>query len=379
MKILALSIVLFAFLAPLPVYAQSVAPIETAAKQACVIDANTDTLLFQKNGDEHMPTSSMSKMMTLYLTFQALKEGKLHLNDSLTVSEHAWKQPGSRTFLNIGQKVPVEDLIRGVIVQSGNDAAVTLAEGLGGSEDNFATMMNAEAARLGMDNSHFVNATGLPDPDHYSTACDLVKLADALIKDFPQYYHYFSELTFTFNGIKQGNRNPMLYHPELGVDGLKTGHTEIGGYGLTASALRHGRRLILVVNGLDSMQAREDEPAKLLDWGYREFGLYPIVKAGQDLAEAKVWLGHARDVPLLAATSLEITLPRSARAELKTSVSFQQPVPAPIEKGQQLGTLTVSAPGMADKTVALVAGASVPRLGFFASLKAKLRYLLTKS
>ncbi len=317
------------------VFAQTPAPVETAAKQAILIDANTGTLLFAKDAEIPMPTSSMSKMMTIYMVFEAIKNGKLSMTDELQVSDHAWKQEGSRMFVNAGQKVRVEDLIRGVVIQSGNDAAVVFAEALGsGSESVFAEMMNAKAAELGMTNSHFVNATGLPDPQHYASARDLATLAMALMRDFPEDYHYFSEIDFTYNGIKQGNRNPLLYR-NMNVDGLKTGHTDVGGYGLTASALRGGRRLVLVLNGMEDMQARADESAHVLDWGYREFGLYPIAKAGEKFAEAKVWLGQAQRCRWSRRKDVALTLPRSARSGLKVSVVYDEPVSAPIAKGSK--------------------------------------------
>ncbi len=352
-----------------------VAPVETAARQAFLLDATTGTPLFAKDADSRMPTSSMSKMLTMYLVFEALRDGKLHLDDTLTASEHAWKQEGSRMFLNVGQQARVEDLIRGVIVQSGNDAAVALAEGLGGSEGNFAEMMNAKARELGMTNSHFVNATGMPDPEHYSTARDLARLAFALVRDFPQDYHYFSELEFTFNNIKQGNRNPLLYR-NMNVDGLKTGHTEAGGFGLTASALRNGRRLILVLNGMTDMQARADESAHVLDWGYREFGLYHVTDAEQHLANASVWLGRANHVALVAGQALSLTLPRAARPGLTATVDFVQPVAAPIAKGQQLGKLIVAAPGTDPVEVPLLAAEDIQRLGLLDRIVAKAKLFL---
>jgi serine-type D-Ala-D-Ala carboxypeptidase (penicillin-binding protein 5/6) len=370
--------ILLAALLPFSVFAQTLAPVETAARQAFLIDASTGTPLFAKDADTAMPTSSMSKMLTMYLVFEAIKSGKLKLDDTLPASEHAWKQEGSRMFLNVGQRARVGDLIRGVVVQSGNDAAVVLAEGLAGSEESFAEMMNDKARDLGMANSHFVNATGMPDPQHYSTARDLATLALALIHDFPEDYHYFSELEFTYNNIKQGNRNPLLYRA-MNVDGLKTGHTDIGGYGLTASSLRNGRRMVLVLNGLADMQARADESAKLLDWGYREFGLYPIAKAGETVAEAKIWLGRQASVPLVVPADFALTLPRSARAGLKAEAVFDEPVAAPVEKGQEIGRLFVTAPGAEPKDVLLVAGTSVARLGFFARISAKLHLLLHKA
>ncbi|MDR3424998.1 MAG: D-alanyl-D-alanine carboxypeptidase [Alphaproteobacteria bacterium] len=352
--------------------AQTAPPLDVAARQVFLVDVATDTPLYEKDADTKMPTSSMSKMMTMYLVFDALKNGTLKMDEQLPVSEHAWKQEGSRMFVKVGDKVKVEDLIRGVIVQSGNDAAVCLAEALGsGSESAFADMMNAKAKELGMTNSHFMNATGLPDPQHYSTARDLATLAMALQRDFPEYYHYFSELTFTYNNITQGNRNPLLYR-NMNVDGLKTGHTDVGGYGLTVSTVRDGRRLVAVLNGMDSMQSRADEPAKVLDYGYREFGLYPIVKAGDVMASPAVWLGRSKNVPIVATQSVLVTLPRAARNGLKAEVSFDQPIPAPIKKGQQIGELTITAPGLETKVIPLAATEDVGQVGFFARVFDKL-------
>jgi len=369
-----------AFLITSSAYAQDSAPLATppldvAARQVILIDAATGTVLYAKDADAQMPTSSMSKMMTMYLVFDAIKNGKLKMDDTLPVSQHAWQQEGSRMFLNVGQQVKVEDLIRGVIVQSGNDAAVTFAEALGsGSEATFADMMNAKAKQLGMNNSHFMNATGLPDPQHYSTARDLATLALALQRDFPDYYHYFSELTFTYNGISQGNRNPLLYR-NMNVDGLKTGHTDVGGFGLTASAVRGGRRLVMVINGMDDMQARADESAKVLDYGYREFGLYPIAKAGDVMANASVWLGTSKTVAVVASQDALVTLPRGARTGLKAVVTFDQPIAAPVKKGQIVGTLTITAPDIDAKTIPLVAASDVEQVGFFARLFAKIRLI----
>jgi D-alanyl-D-alanine carboxypeptidase (penicillin-binding protein 5/6) len=366
-----------------PNQTQTIAPVETAAKQAFLMDSATGAALYEKDADVAMPTSSMSKMMTMYMVFDALKTGKLKMDDMMPVSEHAWKIGGqgrgdsSTMFLDVNSKVKVEDAIRGVIIQSGNDAAVVFAEALGGSEGAFADLMNAKAAQLGMTHSHFVNASGMPDPQHYSTARDLAILARHLIQDFPEDYHYFSETSFTYNGHPQGNRNPLLYR-NMNVDGLKTGHTDIGGYGLTASAMRDGRRLILVLNGMKDMQMRADESAKLLDWGFREYGTYPVVKTDEKLADAKVWLGEAQKVPLLASRDVTLTLPKFARASLKTAVAFDQPVEAPVAKGQKLGTLTITAAGVDAIEVPLVAGNDVPKLGFFAQLSAKLHLLWHK-
>lgn len=351
---------------------------DTTAQQAVLIDAATGTVLFAKKADEKMPTSSMSKMMTVYLVFDAMKQGKLHLTDMISVSERAWKSEGSRMFLDVGSQVKVEDAIRGVIIQSGNDASVALAEAVGGTEGSFANRMNEMAAKLELRNSHFVNATGLPDPQHYSTPHDLAKLGLALIRDFPEYYHYFSEIEFTFHNIKQGNRNPLLYR-KMGVDGIKTGHAENAGFGLTASALRDGRRLVLVVNGLENMQARADEPARLLEWGYHEFNTYPLVKAGQQMALAKTWLGITPQVTLVAAQDVVVTLPLAARTGLQVAVEFQEPMQAPIKKGQAVGKIKITAPDLLPIEIPLQAGADVERKGFFDALMAKARYVLTGS
>jgi len=350
----------------------SVPPLDVGAKQAILLEAATGDILFAKDPDSSMPTSSMSKMMTMYLVFDALKHGKIKMDDTFTVSERAWKQEGSRMFLKIGDRVKIEDLIRGVIVQSGNDAAVVLAEGLGaGSELAFADQMNIKAKELGMTGSHFTNSTGLPDEAHYSTARDLATLAMDIQKDFPEFYHYFSEISFTYNNITQGNRNPLLYR-NMNVDGLKTGHTEAGGFGLTASAVRDGRRLTFVLNGMKDMQARADESAKTLDYGYREFGLYPIVKTGDVLANPSVWLGQNDNVQIVAEKDTLLSLPRVARNSLKAVVTFEQPIEAPIKKGDRIGDLTLTAPDMQTKVIPLVAAIDVDKVGFFSRIFKKI-------
>jgi D-alanyl-D-alanine carboxypeptidase (penicillin-binding protein 5/6) len=366
------ALLVFSLLGVPAAMAQTPPPLDVAARQAILVDSSTGAVLFAKDSDTPMPTSSMSKMMTMYVVFDALKTGKINMDEKLPVSEHAWKQEGSRMFLNVGEQAKVEDLIRGVVVQSGNDAAVVLAEALGsGSESAFADLMNAKARELGLTKSHFMNATGLPDPQHYSTARDLAMLAVALQRDFPEYYHYFSETSFTYNGIAQGNRNPLLYR-NMNVDGLKTGHTDVGGFGLTASCVRDGRRMVLVLNGMEDMQARADESAKVLDYGYREFGLYPVVKEGDVLANPQVWLGKSKNVPIVAAQEAVVSLPRAARNELRAVVNFDQPIPAPITKGERVGEMVITAPGMEAKTIPLVASSDVEQVGFFSRVYQKL-------
>ena len=338
------------------------AAIESTAKQAFIVDFQTGTVLYTKDADAPMHPSSMSKLMTIYLLFERLKQGKVKLTDTLPVSERAWKMTGSKMFTPLNAQIAIEDLIRGIVIQSGNDACVVVAEGLAGSEEAFVAAMNQKAKDLGLEHSHFVNSTGWPDPNHLMTARDLAVLARHLIVDFPEYYHYFSEESFVYHGIKQGNRNPLLYK-DFGADGLKTGHTDDAGFGLTASAVRDGRRIIMVLNGLPSMQARAEEGRRMMDWAYRETENVQIAKAGQTLEEAPVWMGEQPTVPLALAGTYVVTLPRGARDTLKAKAVFQGPVPAPIAAGQAIGKLVIEAPDMPPIEVPLVAGAAVPRLG----------------
>lgn len=351
-----------------------VLPIETTARQAVMIDVTTNTILLDKKAEERMPTSSMSKMMTMYLVFEALQQGKIKLDDEVPISAAAWRKEGSRMFANVGSKVKVEDLIRGVVIQSGNDASVALAEAVAGTEEIFARRMNEKAVQLGMTNSHFVNATGLPDPQHYATPLDLARLGIALHRDFPQHYHYFSEKEFVFNKIKQGNRNPLLYR-NIGADGIKTGHAEAAGFGLTAAVERNGRRIVLVVNGLKDMQERADEPARLIEHGYHEFANYSLFKAGQEVGQAKVWLGQQPKVALVPANDVVLTLPVTGRDKMKVSVEYQEPLLAPLQKGQPAGKIVIAVPSLEPVNIPLQVAADVPKLGFFAAMLEKLRVM----
>ncbi|MBY0429415.1 MAG: D-alanyl-D-alanine carboxypeptidase [Alphaproteobacteria bacterium] len=352
----------------------------TLAKQAYLIDTNTQTVLLDKGGEDRMPTSSMSKMMTIYMVFDALKNKKISLTDDFTVSEKAWrttyKTGGSSSFMPINSKVKVEDLIRGVIIQSGNDATVVLAEGIAGSESAFMAAANEKAQQLGLKNSHFVNPSGLPDPEHYSTPQDLALLAWHLIYDFPEYYHYFSEKEFTFNGIKQGNRNPLLYR-NIGVDGLKTGHADEAGYGITASAMRNGRRLILVVNGLGSEQERADESARLIGYGYDEFSLQTMAKKDEPIRSVKVAFGEAKTVPIAVTSDAAVTVKNSQRSHVKSSISLNEPIEAPIAKGTEIGKFNIMQDDKKLMEFPVVATQDVQKLGFFPLMIAKLKFMLT--
>ena len=341
--------------------------IETMAREALLVDMDTGAVLLEKNADKPMPPASMSKIMTTYMVFSRLREGKLAMDDTLPVSERAWRRggcvsDGSTMCLKLGERVKVEDLLRGIIVQSGNDASIVIAEGLAGSEEAFASEMNKKAKEIGLKGSVFRNSTGLPEPDHVMTARDLAVLAERTIKDFPEYYHFYSEKEFTYNGIKQGNRNPLLYK-SVGADGLKTGHTKEAGYGLTASAKQADRRVVLVVAGLPSMAARAEESVRLIDYAFREFENVPLVKAGEQVETASVWLGEGDTVPLQANQDVVITVPHRARSDMKIAVVYDGPVPAPIRKGDPLGKLVISAPGIAPVEVPLVAGGDVERRG----------------
>lgn len=357
------------------------AQIETLAKEAIIVDANTGAVLLDKQAGERMPTSSMSKLMTMYMVFEALKNGQLKLSDELLVSERAWKNSmdeGSRMYIQVGTKVKVEDLVRGVIVQSGNDASVALAEGVAGTEEAFVDAMNVRAKEIGLKDSHFMNATGLPDPEHYSTPRDLAILAYRIITDFPDYYPYFAEKEFTYNKIKQQNRDPLLGRVS-GADGLKTGHTEIAGYGLVGSAKRDGRRVILVLNGLASKKDREEEGIKLMEWAFRNFEARKIVSKGERVEDASVWLGQERMVPLVAAQDVSVVMPRAKRSDLKLSIKFKQPMIAPVKAGDEAGTLRIEVPEQKPVDIKLLAGADSPRKGVFGRVKDRLNYLLTGS
>jgi D-alanyl-D-alanine carboxypeptidase (penicillin-binding protein 5/6) len=349
--------------------------IQTEARNAFIVDMKTGTVLLDKGADERIAPASMSKMMTYYTVFGYLKEGKAKLDDMLPVSEKAWRTQGSKMFVPLGASVKIEDLLRGVIVQSGNDACIVLAEGLAGSEQAFVDQMNKKAQELGLTGSHFANVDGLPDPEHYMTARDLATLARHIIEDYPEFYKFEAEKEFTYNGIKQGNRNPLLYK-DLGADGLKTGHTDEAGYCLTASAVRDNHRIIMVLAGLPSMKSRMTESERLIEWAFREFGGYTLFKAGETVDEAEVWLGAQPKVAMTVTSDAVATLPRRARKDMKVTVNYDKPVKAPIAKGQVIGKIVVSVPNLKPTEFPLVAAADVERLGAMGRVGAALSYLV---
>ncbi len=338
--------------------------IETTAKQAIVVDYDTGNVLLAKNAGDRIGPASMTKMMTVYLLFERLRDGRLSLEDTLPVSEKAWRKGGSKMYVEVGKRVKVEDLIRGIIVQSGNDASIVVAEALGGTEDAFAVEMTERAIALGMTGTSFRNSSGWPDPDHYSTVRDLAALAAATVRDFPDYYHYYAERSFTFSKIKQGNRNPLLYK-NIGADGLKTGHTEESGFGIAASAIRDGRRIVAVAHGMSSMKERAAQVERLIEWAFREWGQYALFDSGETVAEIPVWLGQHETVPVFIKRDLMVAVPRKSRRQMTVRVVHQEAVPAPVARGDEIATLVVSAPGMTDVSVPLFAGAAVAERNFF--------------
>jgi D-alanyl-D-alanine carboxypeptidase (penicillin-binding protein 5/6) len=355
--------------------ATTAASIDTEAAHAFIIEAETGAVLLDKGADERMPPASMSKMMTAYLVFDMLKKGRAKLDDELPVSEDAWRTGGSKMFVPLGEHVKIADLIRGMIIQSGNDACVVLAEGLAGSVQAFVDLMNQKAKEIGLKDSHFANVDGLPDPNHWMTARDLATLAVRTIKDFPDYYKIYGEMDFTFNNIKQGNRNPLLYKND-GSDGLKTGHTEEAGYSMTASVVRGDRRIVMVLGGLPTMKARAQESDRLIEWAFREYNDYRLFGSGDTVDQAPVWLGADARVPLTVAKDLVVTLPRRARTGMKVTVQYDSPLPAPITKGETVGKIVISAPGTPPIEAPLTAAAEVPRMNAVGRIATLAGYLV---
>ena len=336
---------------------------DTKAPFAVLMDYESGTILFNKAGDEKLEPASMAKLMTLAVVFDQLQTRKLQPTDEFFISEHAWRDGGaasggSTMFAELNSKIPVMDLVRSVIIQSGNDAAIALAEGIAGSELSFAQLMNRLGEEIGLTGSNFVNATGLPDPAQYSTARDLATIARFIIAQFPEYYPIFSEREFTWNKIRQMNRNSLL-EIGIGVDGLKTGHTEAAGYGEVVSTAATGRRLIAVLHGLKSMNERTEEARKLVTWGTRGFELVPVFAQGEAVAHADVYGGSAGQVALVGKTNIDLFLPKGAQNCPTATVSYRAPIRPPVQKGQQLGQLNVMCNGVVVQVTPLYAGEDV--------------------
>jgi serine-type D-Ala-D-Ala carboxypeptidase (penicillin-binding protein 5/6) len=332
----------YSFAAPSPVPGG----FETKAKHAILMNADANLVLYEKDPDTLMPPASMSKLMTLAVVFRELKAGRIKLEDQFKVSEHAWRTGGapsgsSAMFAPLNSMVSVNDLIQGVTVQSGNDSCIILAEGIAGSEEAFAKKMNDYAKEIGLTKSHFVNSTGLPAPGHMMTARELAILAHYLITTYPEYYHYFGQKDFKFTKYTFTNRNPLIF-ADLGVDGLKTGFIEEAGYGLVASAVRDGQRVIIVVNGLTTKKEREEEPRKLIEWGFKNFRPFRLFNDGELVSDALVWGGTQRKVQLVGKGDINIILPVTSSGKVTAEIHYMGPIKAPIKKGDQVATLRIS-------------------------------------
>ncbi len=329
------------------------------------MDPNSETILAESNADEHLEPASLTKIMTAYVVFRELAGGHLSLKDEVLISEKAWRTGGSKMFVEVGKRVPVEDLIQGMIVQSGNDASVALAEHVAGSEATFAELMNSNAKRLGMTNSHFVNADGMPNPDHYTTARDIAKVTAATIREFPQYYAWYAEKEFVYNDIKQPNRNLLLWRDDS-VDGVKTGHTQAAGYCLVASAKRDDMRLISVVMGSKGVKARATDSLALLNYGFRFFQTHKLYAGGQELEKLRVWKGDSKELPVGPAQDVAVTIPRRKYDKLTAHIEKNADIQAPIAKGAVVGTIVVDLDGKEVRRVPLVALQGVAEGGLWA-------------
>ena len=337
---------------------------EVGARAYLVEDFHSGSTIAEKNADQPVEPASITKLMSAYVIFSEIRNGTLALEDKVRISKKAWRTEGSRMFVEVGSQVSVADLLKGMIIQSGNDATVALAEQVAGSEEAFASLMNHYAQQLGLGNSHFVNSTGLPHKDHYTTARDIARIARALIRDFPEYYEWYSERSFTYNGITQYNRNKLLWRDES-VDGMKTGHTDSAGYCLVTSAERNGMRLISVVLGTRSEEARADASQALLNYGFRFFETHKLYDAGTRLTTARVWKGALESVELGLPETLYVTIPRGEYKNLDASMQLRDLITAPVQKGQVLGRVVIR---LGDDLVAekdLTALAAVPEGSFW--------------
>jgi serine-type D-Ala-D-Ala carboxypeptidase (penicillin-binding protein 5/6) len=370
-------LLIFIGLNSLKVYADSMiipAPPKIKASSYLVMDFNSGTFLVEENIDQKLPPASLTKIMTVYVVASELANGKISLEDEVLVSEKAWRTQGSRMFIEVDKKVKLDDLLHGVIIQSGNDASVALAEYVSGTEDVFADLMNKHAERLGMNNTHFVNSTGLPDANHYTTASDLAKLARALIKDYPQVYGLHKVKEFTFNKIKQHNRNKLLWR-DRSVDGVKTGHTEEAGYCLVASAIQDGMRLISVVMGTDGMNARAKASQALLNYGYRFYETHKLYSSGDSITSVKIWKADSETINLGLNQDLYITVPRGQYEKLEPVVEIDKQVIAPVNQGEQKGILNIMLANNKITTVPLLALETISEGGLVNRLKDEV-YLL---
>jgi serine-type D-Ala-D-Ala carboxypeptidase (penicillin-binding protein 5/6) len=347
------------------------------AKSYILIDANSGKVLAEKNADTHLAPASLTKLMSLYVISGTLKSGTIHVDDKVRISTKAWKTGGSRMFVKAGDEVPVKDLMQGIVVASGNDATVAMAEYVAGTEEAFTSIMNNQAKNLGMNNSHFLDSTGLPNPNHYSTARDLATLARAITQTYPEDYKLFSEKSFTYNNIHQSNRNRLLWHYQY-ADGLKTGHTDDAGYCLVASAIKDGMRLISVIMGAPSDQARTEDSIRLLTYGYRFFETHKLYNATTELTRARVWKGMNKETALGLNNDFYVTIPAGQFKNIQANIKLNQPIKAPITKGQTYGTLDIVLNGGVLASQPLIALNNNAKGSFWRSMADSLSYNYTK-
>ncbi len=364
-------LILFSFF-----FASSANSLETKAEQAILFDYETRSIIFEKNADELMSPSSMSKIMTIYYVFKKISDGDLKLTDKFKISKKAWKKGGSKMFLNINSLVSVEDLIRGIIVQSGNDACIAIAEGISGSEELFAEELNILGKEIGLTNSSFTNSTGWPDPDHLTTIKDLLTLTIRTIEDFPDLYHYYSEKEFTYSKIKQLNRNPLLF-TELTADGLKTGHTSLGGYGLVASVKKNERRLILILNGLKFNKDRSKESERLIKIGLNQYKNVSLFNSNEIISSLQVWGGKKKEVEIYTKDKISITVPNRIKKDLIYSIKHYNPLTAPISKDQEVAELIIKKKNKEVlKKYKLYSKSEIKKMSFFSKIFYNFKYLL---
>ena len=351
--------------------------IESIAKTALVIDLSTNEILLEKNSTEKTYPSSMTKMMTALVAFEKIKDGSLSLDQEFLISKKAWKMGGSKMFIEVDKRVSVYDLLLGVVVQSGNDASIAIAEGISGSEEIFAIEMNNLGKKIGLTGSNFTNSSGWPDDNHYTTAEDLAKVAQYTIENHYELYQMYKISDFTYNGIKQDNRNPLLYTFE-GTDGFKTGYTEAAGYGLVGSAERGDRRLIVVLNGLESSKSRAQESLRLMDWGFNNFQLVDFYKKNEVIQEVDTWLGKEDKVDLVALENISVSIPKAQLSSAKVTVLVEEPIATPIKIGDQIAKLQIS---FADKQVdfPLYSGENIDQKNFFSRIFSAIYYIILGS
>ncbi len=349
--------------------------IDTKAQQAIVIDFDTNEILFEKNSNIKVIPASMTKIMTVYVAFDRIKNTDLSINSKCRISPKAYKMGGSRTFLEIDDLVTVDDLLKGIIVQSGNDASIAMSECLGGTEEDFAKLMNVYASRIGMVNTNFTNSSGWPEEDHYSTVYDLAILSNALIKDFPELYSYFAMEEFTYNEISQPNRNKLLKQV-AGADGLKTGFTKKSGWGIAATALRNNRRITVVINGTNSSRSRLNESSNLIDWAFNQTSQKKLIEKNQFVKEVDVWLGSEPKINLISSNNIISTLSYDQIQLMKSKIEYTKPIPAPIIKGNEYGKLYIEIEGKPTIEVLLIAEKDISKVNPFLKIIAAAKYLL---